>query len=121
MSNSLIHTPNNEDALSLYTEMNNNSQQVNLSNLEQRKREILTYSVLLAFMFGSPIALVGLYFGLKANNQIKENNGSHQDAEKSLRKAHFINLAAFIINTLLFLTYLVISMLLLFFFNNRRL
>ena len=105
---SLKNSQNNE-ANSSYSEHDNS----NLNHLEQRIRDVLTLSYLFLFsIFCSPIAIVSLYFGLKASAQLKAEK--QKDAEITLRKAHFANLSAFISGSLICISYFTISIILLF-------
>ena len=85
----------------------------NLNHLKQRLRDVQTFSCLFLFsLFCAPIAIVSFYFGLKASAQLKANK--QMEAEKTLRKAHFANLSAFISGSLICITYFAISIILLF-------
>jgi hypothetical protein len=73
-------------------------------------RETLTYSYLFLFIFASPIALVALYFGLKASYTLTEDN--QKQTAKLLRKAHLANLSALILGSFIYITCIVIFSLL---------
>jgi hypothetical protein len=67
--------------------------------LKSRQRDIFTYSILIIFLFCSPIAPAAIYYGIKANQQI--NRGKNLKlANKYLDRANFINLTSLIISAL---------------------
>ncbi len=89
---------------------------LNQEQLNLRLREILVYSYMFVIFFASPIACISLYYGLKASNQIKDEN--LKGAEKSLRKAHYINLSAFIVGSLMYITSIIVAVIFLMATNS---
>jgi hypothetical protein len=79
--------------------------------LKLRIRNHLTYSSLFLIFFCSPIVLIAIYYGLKARNQLKRGK-NFASVDELLAKAHYINLMCFIIGSLIYATYFVVSILL---------
>jgi hypothetical protein len=82
----------------------------NQTQIRERVRETLTYSYLFLLIFVSPIALVALYFGLKASYLLKDDK--QKKASKLLHKAQLANLSSLILGSFVYITYIVISFML---------
>lgn len=74
--------------------------------MRARLRSIMIYSVLFSFFFMSPVALSGIFFGIKAKKEISSEN--YPEANKLLTKADYSNLIAFIFGVICYLTLMLI-------------
>ena len=79
-----------------------------LTELKKRHRDILTLSILLTVTFiMSPLALTSIFYGIKADKEIKEAN--YSTANKYMNRAQFMNLAALIIGVLFLLCLILLA------------
>ena len=79
-----------------------------LTELKKRHRDILTLSILLTVTFiMSPLALTSIFYGVKADKEIKDAN--YSIANKYMDRAQFMNLAALIIGVLFLLCLILLA------------
>ena len=81
------------------------------AELKKRQRDVLTYSILMLVFFtpiAAPLTPVAIYYGIKAGHNIDRMN-RFTVCNSLLLVAHYLNLASFIVATLLFHSYVIIS------------
>lgn len=80
-----------------------------IKELRLRLRNILTYSCLILVFFLSPVVLISLFYGVRAKRELNKHN--YVLVHNHLTRAHYLNLMAFVVGSIIYATYFVVSVL----------
>ncbi len=76
-----------------------------LEELQQRQRDAFTYSLTITILFQSCLALVALFYSIRASQEIKKRNFTA--SKLYIYRANSINLTALVMGSILFLFLLI--------------